>query len=402
MLRGAPVNFPAGDYDTQPLPEGADPAEELRKAFQPKPCSSAFRGTSLRKAGASARGGGPRWEAYIKVSGKKVSLGMHASEEAAARAYDRAHLQLRGTAVNFPAEQYEPLPRVATQGPGALAGDALRAALMHRSPPPSFAAAAGASEAAGEDGEASPSKRARPSFRGVSLRKPTGGDGAQSWEAFCKLAGRKAALGLHASEAAAARAHDAALLVLGSAPVNFAAADYAADVASGRLAPRPDVTPEEIRSLAAPRPETHPTLLGVSRAGSAADARWRATLTVDGGPLRWGTGGDAAMAGFVYDVARVCLRGSPANAPADDARLAAVRRAPEGLRGQPLRAAVASAVRDAFDALGLAHAILEAPISAAAAAEEEPPDAHALVAAGEEDDLDVDELLLEAGDVDFD
>ena len=40
---------------------------------------------------------------------------------------------------------------------------------------------------------------------------------------------------------------------------------------------------------------------------------------------------DAAAAALAYDVARVCLKGAPANAAANDPRLVAVRRAPEAL-----------------------------------------------------------------------
>ena len=419
MLGRPAANFPRDDYpDAHPLPAGADVAAALRAAFQPRQRSSAFVGTSARKAGALGRGkapAGPRWEAYIKVDGRKLSLGLHASEAAAARSYDRAHLLLRGAAVNFPAHEYaaENLPRL-TLGPGALSGDALRAALKARAVPPGAAAAGDDldddDDNGGEDdgGEGLPRKRARlaaaPKYRGVSLRKAAGGGGEPRWEAYVKLHGRKTALGVHASEAAAARAHDVAMLVLCGCARNFPADSYAADVASGRLARRSDVTADELRTLAAPRWEAHPTLLGVTRtrirgAGDDDDAmRWRAQLTVDGAALRWGTGADAAAAGLAYDVARVCLRGCPANAAPHDPRLSAVPRAPAELRGEALRAFVAAAVHDAFRTLGMAHAIVEAPAAPGAAEDEG--------GGGDEDDDDdedmgpEEQLLLDSDDRD--
>ena len=409
MLRREPANFPRADYsDVQPLPVGADAAAALRAAFQPRARSSAFVGTSARKAGALGRGkapAGPRWEAYIKVGGKKLSLGLHGSEEAAARCYDRAHLLLRGTAVNFAAEQYaaENLPRL-TLGPAALSGDALRAALKARAGAAAGAAAdeddgGDGSDEAGEGGDALPRKRARlpaaPKLCGVSLRKAAGGGESgpaeRRWEAYAKVGGRKIALGVHASEEAAARAHDAAMLVLRGAARNFPAASYAADVASGRLARRADVTAEELRAIAAPRGESHPTLLGVTRTrlgGTGDEERWRAQLTVDGAALRWGTGADAAAAGFAYDVARMCIRGCPANAAPHDPRLAAVPRAAAELRGDALRAFVIAAVHDAFHRLGLSHAIVEAPAAPGAPA------------GGDHDDMGPEQLLLDSDDRD--
>ncbi len=61
--------------------------------------SSKFKGVSYNK---SHR----RFEAYITVSYKRVRLGMHACEEAAARAYDAAALAAFGefAKTNFPAE----------------------------------------------------------------------------------------------------------------------------------------------------------------------------------------------------------------------------------------------------------------------------------------------------------
>lgn len=46
----------------------------------------------------------PKWRALIRVGGKSVSLGLHADEEAAARAYDAAAIQHFGefARINFP------------------------------------------------------------------------------------------------------------------------------------------------------------------------------------------------------------------------------------------------------------------------------------------------------------
>lgn len=421
MLRGAPAHFPAEEYEddaVEAIAEGADAAEALRAAFNPRPQSSAFTGTSLRKEKAGDKGKPQRWEAYIKVAGKKLNLGLHNSEEGAARAYDRAHLQLRGTAVNYPVAEYDltVLPRL-TLGPNALSGDALRAALKPRhlyAPSAAAGVGAGADEAAAEEVQGAPSKRPRlaedsvpasSKFFGVSLRKGySKGDGSPRWEAFVKLGGRKVALGMHASEGVAARAHDAALLISGLEPRNFPASVYAADVASGRLAARPGVLVEELRGLAVPKPDAHPTLLGVTRGrhstAAPTDTRWRATLAVDGATMHWGTGGDASAAALAYDVARVCLKGAPANAAANDPRLVAVRRAPEALRGDALRTFVADAVLDAFEAMGMGNAIIEAPAPAAPA-----PVAALAVNPGNDGggmDKDEEELLLESPEDGFD
>ena len=69
--------------------------------------SSSFRGVTQHKG--ATPGAPPRYEVRIGLrGGKHVYLGLHSSEESAARVYDRALVLLAGAgaATNFPLSQY--------------------------------------------------------------------------------------------------------------------------------------------------------------------------------------------------------------------------------------------------------------------------------------------------------
>ena len=86
--RSAKTNFPMGDYAAELDELVAMPTAELvgllrARARKQGAQTSRHRGVSLlRQTG--------RWHAQINVDGRQVHLGFFSSEEAAARAYDRA------------------------------------------------------------------------------------------------------------------------------------------------------------------------------------------------------------------------------------------------------------------------------------------------------------------------
>ncbi|KAK9829445.1 hypothetical protein WJX72_005915 [[Myrmecia] bisecta] len=289
FLADSPSKLAVATVSTALGQENDPPTVETRTAFEPKDVrmslpalpeqpvqvhqppvatkSSQFRGVYRRK-----RGG--RWEASIVIDGKNCRLGLHATEEAAARAYDRVAIRKWGIAfaadkLNFPPEQYdvaaleaETLDAVVQTVRGPVARGKRKAG------PPSPLGLAPQARAAGSglsqdaifdssqflsmdpatsfaddvtaDPPPQPTRRRRGEapqdplprievlqssrFRGVSLHKQS-----QKWVAQIKAGGKQIYLGFFTNPAEAARAYDqAAINTQGeSAITNYPVSDYA-------------------------------------------------------------------------------------------------------------------------------------------------------------------------------
>jgi hypothetical protein len=166
------------------------------------PKSSRFRGVTLfRPTG--------KWRAQISASGKTTSLGDHDTEEEAARAFDRAAINIKGgtaALINFDVSEYaDEVPRLVKMSQAELVAE-LRARARK----------------AGRGGS---------KFRGVTLLKATG-----QWHAQFNLQGKHLHLGFFDDEVSAARAADIAALFFAEpaamadvachVPTNLPVADY--------------------------------------------------------------------------------------------------------------------------------------------------------------------------------
>jgi hypothetical protein len=102
------------------------------------------------------------------------------------------------------------------------------------------------------------------------------------FEATARIAGKRVFLGVFASERDAARAADKALLLSGAAPLNFAAADYAAEENLAPLAGlEADALVKEIKARVAAAP--HRARLSRFRGVTVTkERRWRGEIKVAG------------------------------------------------------------------------------------------------------------------------
>jgi hypothetical protein len=149
---------------------------------------------------------------------------------------------------------------------------------------------AGAAEPLLADGDAgAATEPAPPQYSGVQPR----GD---VFEAIARIAGRRVFLGVFGSERDAARAADKALLLSGAAPLNFAAADYAAEENLAPLAGlEADALVKEIKARVAAAP--HRTRLSRFHGVTVTkERRWRPEIKVAGVLVSLGVYGDEVEA----------------------------------------------------------------------------------------------------------
>lgn len=168
------------------------------------PKSSKYRGVTLfRPTG--------KWRAQISAAGKTTSLGDHDTEEEAARAFDRALINIKGgkeAPTNFSLHEYEDeVKRLVDMTQADLVAD-LRA-------------------------RARKAGRSSSKYTGVTLIKAT-----QRYHAQIMLRGKYLHLGFYSKEEEAARSYDKAALYFALAPpndtTNFSAASYSSELATLR------------------------------------------------------------------------------------------------------------------------------------------------------------------------
>jgi hypothetical protein len=214
------------------------------------------------------------WPLQISASGKTTSLGDHDTEEEAARAFDRAAINIKGgtaALINFDVSEYaDEVPRLVTpsfcphrtrhsaQHPSVsitlLSLCISLCSLCHRSPHPypprcpfhrsvTRQVKMSQTELVAElRARARKAGRSSSKFRGVTLLKATG-----QWHAQFNLQGKQLHLGFFDDEVSAARAADVAALffaepaamtnVASHVPTNLPCADYLAELPTLRCVP---------------------------------------------------------------------------------------------------------------------------------------------------------------------
>lgn len=153
------------------------------EASPPPPPARSF---SSKYRGVSWHSQTGKWKAQIKVLGKDVNLGRHISEEAAAKAYDKAAICARGkqqAKLNFSLDDYnEELEQLESITVAELA-PLLR-------------------------GEEERLQAQTSRYHGVRQNKRS-----EKWESYIRVAGKHLHLGCHDSEVAAAQAFDQAVML---------------------------------------------------------------------------------------------------------------------------------------------------------------------------------------------
>jgi hypothetical protein len=192
-VKGETKNHPMETYDRvliEELTAMNKDVELLRRKIgvghASRDCSSKHRGVCFEKKT-------KKWRAEVQINGKKESLGYHAVEDDAVRAYDKACIVLKGerAKTNHPLETYademEQLGKwTFEQYQGTLKTNARRHASWTSK------------------------------YRGVRQHTHNQKQGGQSvkWRAEITIDGKKKSLGYHDTEDAAARAYDDAFVIM--------------------------------------------------------------------------------------------------------------------------------------------------------------------------------------------